>query len=130
MLLTAKDLIWTNHAKEKLAFYGLSEKRVLRILRHPSRTEEGIAEGTLASNQIAGSKKHPYEVWVMYQLVKSKPNKKEKEVKNFKKIKTENQSDFSKKYKVKIISAWKYPGISPKGKPIPIPEEILKELGL
>lgn len=31
--------------------------------------------------------------------------------------------------KNKIITAWRYPGKSPIREPIPIPEEILKELG-
>jgi hypothetical protein len=30
--------------------------------------------------------------------------------------------------KVTIISAWRYPGISPKGRNIPIPEDVLSEL--
>jgi len=28
----------------------------------------------------------------------------------------------------KIISAWRYPGESPVGEPIPVPEDILEEL--
>jgi hypothetical protein len=29
---------------------------------------------------------------------------------------------------IKIISAWRYPGISPIGEPPPIPEDVLKDL--
>lgn len=122
MFLTKKDLIWTKHSREKLLYYNLSEKRVLRVLRHPFRTEEGIAEGTLASCQRAGSKKHPYEIWVMYQIISHPPSPRLRRIK-------EKISD-DKSFKVKIISTWKYPGISPKGKEIPIPEEILRELKL
>lgn len=92
---------WTKHSIEKMQFYGLSENRLKRVLRNPDRKEEGIAPETLAVMQRTGSKKHPTEIWIMYQIIKSK---------------------------VKIISAWRYPGISPIGKKIPIPEDILEEL--
>ncbi|MGB9681232.1 MAG: hypothetical protein ACPLXL_01680 [Minisyncoccia bacterium] len=106
-----KDFIWTNHSLEKMAFYNLSQQRVKRVLRHPHRTEKGIVEETLASMQKAGSKKHPYEVWVMYQFKTEKSkNKKQKEK------------------KIIIISAWKYPGISKPGEEIPIPQDILEEV--
>jgi len=97
----SERILWTKHALEKMRFYNLSENRLKRVLRNPSRKEEGIAPETLAVMQRAGSKKHPTEIWLMYQIIKSK---------------------------VKIISAWRYPGISPKGKEIPIPRDILEEL--
>jgi hypothetical protein len=81
--------------------YQLSEKRILRVLRNPERKEEGIAPGTIAVMQTYGTKRHPKEIWVMYQI----GNK-----------------------KLKIISAWRYPGKTPLGKPPPIPEDILEEL--
>ena len=99
-------IFWTKHALEKMRFYNLSENRLKRVLRNPSRKEEGIAPETLAVMQRAGSKKHPTEIWLMYQIIKSK-------VKN---------------QKLKVISAWRYPGISPKDKEIPIPQDILEEL--
>ena len=49
--------------------------------------------------QSAGHKR-AYEVWVMYQ----------------------------KKPKTIVISAWRYPGISPVRSAIPIPEDVLAEL--
>ena len=94
-------MIWTKHSIEKMQFYSLSENRLKRVLRNPDRKEEGIAPETLAVMQRTGSKKHPTEIWIMYQIIKSK---------------------------VKIISAWRYPGISPTDKKIPIPEDILEEL--
>jgi len=97
---------WTKHSIEKMQFYGLSENRLKRVLRNPDRKEEGIAPETLAVMQRTGSKKHPTEIWIMYQAVKSKV----------------------KSQKLKVISAWRYPGISPTDKKIPIPEDILEKL--
>ena len=94
---------WTKHSKEKMRQYRLSEKRVLRIFRKPDRKEEGVAPETIAAMQITGTKKHPTEVWMMYQIIK-KPRQ------------------------IKIISAWRYPGRSPLGEPPPIPEDTLEEL--
>lgn len=95
---------WTKHAKGKMSYYQLSEKRVKRALRKPDRKELGIAPRTIAIMQTTGTKKRPTEIWVMYQ--KSSPKQKI----------------------IKIISAWRYPGKSPKGKPPPIPEDTLWEL--
>ncbi|MDD5145620.1 MAG: hypothetical protein PHF44_02160 [Candidatus Pacebacteria bacterium] len=112
MLITPpqkEKIVWTTHSKEKMRYYKLSEKRVLNILRRPGRKEEGIAPGTLAAMQPTGTKKHPTEAWVMYQTV----------ISNFKNQKTK---------KIKIISAWRYPGITPKGTRPIIPENVLEDL--
>jgi len=95
-----KEVYWTRHIKEKMRYYGLGEGRLRRILRVPKRREDGIAPETIALMQNAGTKK-PTEIWLMYQLVGKKK---------------------------KMISAWRYPGISPEGKQIPIPENIIEEL--
>src|SRR3990167_682420 len=63
---------WTNHVVHKMRHYGLSEGRVRRVLASPKRREEGIAPGTVAVMQSAGSPRHPYEVWVMYQPIELK----------------------------------------------------------
>jgi len=97
----SEQIIWTKHVLEKMRSYGLSENRLKRVLRNPSRKEEGIAPETLAVMQRAGSVKHPTEIWLMFQ---------------------------NNGKRIKIISAWRYPGISPKGKEIPIPRDILEEL--
>lgn len=94
-----KEVVWTNHAKSKMRFYRLSESRVKSVLNSPRRIEEGIAENTIAVMQAAGSKKHPYEVWVMIAEEKNRR---------------------------RIISAWRYPGITKPGDPLP--PEIAKEL--
>jgi len=99
---------WTKHSRIKMRQYRLSEKRVLRILRKPDRREEGIAIGTLADMQITGTKKHPTEVWTMYQLINPK---------------SKNQNP-----KIRIISAWRYPGRTPIGQRPIIPEDTLEEL--
>ena len=100
-----RKVFWTQHSKIKLKQYGFSEKRVLRIFRSPDRTEEGIAQGTVAAMQNTGTKKKPTEAWLMYVILK-KPKG------------------------IKIISAWRYPGKTPKGERPIIPEDTLKELGL
>jgi hypothetical protein len=94
-----KEIHWTKHIKEKMKEYQLSERRLLRIFKNPERKEEGIAPDTIAVMQTRG-RKRPYEIWLMYQIRKSK---------------------------IIMISAWKYPGKSPIRKP-PIPEEVLENL--
>ncbi len=98
-----EKIIWTKHSKAKMRQYGLSEKRVLRILRKPERKEIGIAPETIAAMQITGTKKHQTEVWTMHQILK-KPRG------------------------IKIISAWRYPGRTPKGQRPIIPDDTLEEL--
>lgn len=94
---------WTTHSKQKLRQYKFSEKRVLSIIRRPDRKEEGIAEGTIASMQVTGTKKHPTEAWAMYVILKRPKG-------------------------IKIISAWRYPGRTPKGSRPDIPEDVMEEL--
>lgn len=110
-LVGKENLYWTEHVRRKMMQYRLSESRVKRVLRHPKRREVGVAEDTVAGMQPAGSLKNPYEIWVMW-TVKGK-GKKEK-------IKT--KFNFGKK--ITIISAWRYPGISPIHEAPPIPEEV------
>lgn len=97
---TNEELSWTRHAKEKMKFYRLSESRLKRVLRRPDRVEKGIAPGTIAIMQRTGTKKRTTEIWLMYQPLKKSGNKK------------------------RIITAWRYPGISPIREEIPIPEDI------
>lgn len=87
-----KVLHWTHHSKAKMRHYRLSEARVRRIMHSPGRIEEGIAPDTIAMMQPAGSEKNPYELWVMIQEEKSRR---------------------------KIISAWRYPGRTKPGTPLP-----------
>lgn len=93
---------WTWHVIEKMKFYGLSPSLVKRIIRHPERTEEGIAPDTIASMKVKKTKKRE-EVWVMYRTAKRGNDK-----------------------KIRIITAWRYPGESPERDPIP--ENVLEEV--
>ncbi len=69
-----------------------------RVLNYPKRVEGGIAEKTIALMQAAGTARNPYEIWVM---VQDTPKRR------------------------KVISAWRYPGQTKSGEPLP--ESILKE---
>ncbi len=106
-----KKLFWTEHSKTKMRQYGLSKSKLLKLLYKPERKEQGIAFDTTAvmqtnkiftfSKKEVKTKKIPGEIWLMY--------KDDKEIR-------------------KIISAWRYPGISKAGESIPIPRDILNEL--
>jgi len=94
-----QEFIWTRHVVEKMKYYRLSERKLRNLFYNYKRKEAGVALNTIALMQPAGTKR-PTEIWLMY------------------------QQDGQKK---KIITAWRYPGISSK-KEIPVPENILKEL--
>jgi len=111
-----RKLFWTEHSKIKMRQYGLSKQKLFGILHRPERKEKGIVPGTIAvmkTNKIFFKEKKitlknafkprkaPGEIWIMY-----------KDVKDLR----------------KIISAWRYPGISKPGEEIPIPEDIRLEL--
>lgn len=100
--------------------YGLSKQKLLGILSRPERREKVIVPGTLAvmkTNKVFfrekkvtpasawKPRKAPGEIWIMYKDVKiaTVPTR-------------------------KIISAWRYPGISKPGEEIPIPEDIKQEI--
>ena len=102
---TYDKYLWTMHSRDKMRHYCLTESRVLRIIRHPARIEEGILEDAVACMQPAGGKTYS-EIWVMYMLIKSN-------------IKGQNS-------KAKIITAWRYPGKSSARDPIPA--EVLREI--
>ncbi|MFA5871738.1 MAG: hypothetical protein WC858_03355 [Parcubacteria group bacterium] len=130
---------WTQHAAYKMKQYGLTAQRILRVVKNPKRTEEGIVKNTIAVMQPAstrfvrlpaspnqgestrggptslrtkeGKRVWSSEIWAMYEKkVKGQKSK----VKSF------------ETPKIRIISAWRYPGVSPKRDPIP--EDILREL--
>ena len=145
---------WTAHVAEKMHYYGLSEQKVLGVIRRPQRIETGIAENTVAVmipvgnikknkktsmwnrsfNDDGEQEKWSQEIWVMYQLRGSEVNSKiqdtrNKREKNTKESKIENlklKISNSVNRKICIISAWRYPGVSPKNNPIPA--EILRDI--
>ena len=101
----SQKLHWTDHAKMKMTFYGLSENRVKRVLRNPKRYEEGVLEGAVALMQPT-SLKHKegkevwnQEIWVMLLRAAGK---------------------------TRVISVWRYPGVAPERNPVP--RDILEEL--
>lgn len=92
---------WTHHVVRKMQHYGLTPSRVLRVIRAPERVEKGVAEDTLAGMQKAGTKARPWEIWTMW------------------------RADGKRKL---IITAWRYPGVSPVREVAPVPVDILAEL--
>lgn len=111
---------FTLHAQFKMKQYGLSDQRVKSVIRNPKRREVGIVPKTVAVMQPVSIKKvdgkeiWKQEIWVMFVIKNSSsaPHT------NYKIPNTANQ--------IRVISAWRYPGVSPKRNPIP--EEILREL--
>lgn len=90
---------WTHHAHAKMRQYGLSEQKVRSVIHSPKRVEVGIAPDTVAFLKSAGSVKHPHEIWVM--VVEAKKER-------------------------RVISAWRYPGVTKPGEPLP--KGILQEV--
>ncbi len=125
-----KRLHWTEHSKSKMRQYHLSKSKLINLLYNPQRKELGIVPGTIAlmqtikdysvlkkkalfhqgfrrrqgfGGQVGRARKTPGEVWLMYQDIKNKNLR-------------------------KIISAWRYPGVSKPGEEIPIPKDIRQEI--
>lgn len=122
---------WTRHSIYKMRQYGLSAQRVIRVIRNPERTEEGIVKNTIAVMQPAsikikkGKKSWSQEIWAMYQARRAGISNSKFKISN--KIQNSKfQILNSAKQQLHIISAWRYPGVSPKNNPIP--EEILEEI--
>lgn len=92
---------WTSHSKYKLFQYAISPNSVKRVVKYPDRKEEGIAEKTIAVMRRKDTKSAKKECWVMYQNIGKKK---------------------------RIISAWIYPGESPKGREIFVPDEVWIEI--
>ena len=134
---------WTAHVAEKMHYYGLSEQKVLGVIRKPYRTETGIAENTVAVmipvgnvkknkkpsmwnrsfNDDGETEKWSQEIWALYQI--KAQNVKRKTQSENPKLR-ELQEKINSNKRITIISAWRYPGVSPKNNPIP--EEILREI--
>ena len=103
-----KKYSWTRHVTGKMQYYRLSESIIKRIIRAPKRVEKGVAENTIAcmrprksAARARGKPSKGEELWVMYQL---------------------------KGHKKHIITAWRYPGVSPVRDVLPIPQDILEEI--
>ena len=117
-----KKTVWTQHSEIKLKQYGLSKSKISSIIRKPERIEDGIVPGTIVmmrTNKVFNNttfrkslrldlkvrtkftpfkqKNAPGEIWVMYKDARGSR---------------------------KIISCWRYPGVTKPGEQIPIPEDI------
>jgi hypothetical protein len=99
--------IFTNHARAKMKHYGISESLVKRIIRYPDRIEEAIVEDLIAAMKKTNSNKFP-EVWTMYTPIKEDSGK------------------------IKVITAWKFPGESSSRDPIPqsVIDEVRSIIGI
>lgn len=127
----SQEYIWTKHAQSKMRFYRLSEQRVRRVLNSPKRTEEGIAPNTAAMMQPAliktkdGKQTWSQEIWVMVQRTRINADSNADKRRY---IRVNPRKYPRKSASVKIISAWRYPGRTKPGEPLP--EEILREIKL
>ena len=113
-MLNTSRIEWTKHAEYKMRYYRLSESRVKRVLRNPLRTEEGVAEDTIAMLQAVTTSKNPYEIWVM--VSKSGVSAKGGSASGGK----------GKGSVVRVISAWRYPGRTKVGEKLP--NHIIEEI--
>ena len=125
-----RKLQWTAHSEIKMKQYGLSRSKLSNILRKPERKEKGIVPGTTAvmrtnptSLKLRGASKTgqtwkpqraPGEIWLMYKDVTPRRGSGQDK---------KNEGPIRR-----IISAWRYPGITKPGEAIPIPQDILDEL--
>jgi hypothetical protein len=154
-MISSGDYIWTQHSSIKMRQYRLTESRVKRIIRHPTRVEEGILENAIACMQPAGSKKYS-EIWVMYVLARggsslinsfsrhdsaassgglakgrrdfppsAEPSKSRLPLSRKGFASTAHRLSGEMK-RVKVITAWRYPGKSPERDPVPA--EVLREI--
>jgi hypothetical protein len=100
-----RHFMWTDHSKSKMIQYFISESKIRSIIKKHNRLESGIAPKTIAVMQRNDKGKKKEELWVMYQKTGDKKTGE----------------------RLKIISVWRYPGVSPK-KEVPIPEDVVEEL--
>jgi hypothetical protein len=91
-----KTLQWTAHARAKMRQYGFSESRLRRVMNSPARIEEGIAPDTIAMMQRVSARQ---EIWLM---IAETPKTR------------------------RVVSAWRYPGQTKLGNPLP--PEVLRKL--
>lgn len=118
---------FTAHAQHKMRQYGLSVQKVRGVIRSPKRRQEGIAPRTIAVMQpispkiVNGKETWKQEVWVMFQERTTSLS----EQPGWTVSLPSGLGGFQSK-SIRIISAWRYPGMSSKHQPIPA--EILREI--
>lgn len=124
---------WTKHIQMKMRQYGISEGRVKRILRAPMRTETGVADETVAVMQPLSTRWDPMskertwkqELWLMYQMRAPQSMDKNESVMNDTMREVVAAGKNAQK-QCRLISVWRYPGVTKPGDGIP--EEILADL--
>lgn len=107
---------WTAHIKDKMLQYRISAQMIRNVLRSPARREEGIAPGTFAAMKRNDGRKKKEELWIMYKTLSL--GKSSKKASGY----------LASGSRLLMISAWRYPGVTRPGAPIPIPDDILAEL--
>jgi hypothetical protein len=139
---------FTLHSEYKMREYHLSRQRVIRIIRNPRRTEVGIVENTVAvmqpasikrvngkparnaTHSVAGGETWSQELWVMYKVLKNQDSRIKNQGSELRNTQKNQNSSFkilhSANQEIRIISAWRYPGVSPERDPIP--SDILREI--
>ncbi len=100
MSFSGKEIVWTKHAQKKIRYYSLSKRKLKRMLYEFDRKEQGIAPNTIAVMKRV-KKTRETEIWLMYEEVENK---------------------------IKIVSAWRYPGTTEKDESIYIPSDVFEEL--
>lgn len=126
--------VWTDHAKMKMRHYGLSGQRVTRVIRRPLRTESGIAgDKTVAVMQPQsvrrgddGQKTWSSEIWVMYKVVDHDGRRRAAQDEHDDAMAAFLARIATDTKRIRVISAWRYPGKTVPGEPLP--EEILEEI--
>lgn len=129
-------VVFTRHAGFKMRQYRLSEQKVRGVIRNPKRREEGIVKDTVAVMQpispkrdAKGKETWKQEIWVMYKIANNGSR-----IANSESERNEMPAESSIRYSqfgirnsaLRVISAWRYPGVSPKRNPVP--PEILREI--
>ncbi|PIP26278.1 MAG: hypothetical protein CO140_03335 [Candidatus Moranbacteria bacterium CG_4_9_14_3_um_filter_40_7] len=121
-----KEFFWTNHVIFKMKCYGLSTQKILNVIKKPERKEEGIVKNTIAVMQPVnpkiqnGKKIWKQEIWAMYQIRRARNSLATPSLAKPDKSQLSNPKNYNLKAKsLRIISAWRYPGVSPRKDPIP-----------
>lgn len=153
---THDKYIWTQHSRHKMRQYRLTESRVKRIIRHPVRVEEGIIEGAIAAMQPSGGKTYSeiWTLYVLtreggsfantfsrhdsstptadfvnsrtrFPSLRSGPSKPRPPLSR-KRIGLTAPRLAGGMKRIKVITAWRYPGKAPERDPVP--PDILREL--
>lgn len=125
MFLTpSPKLHWTYHAQDKMRFYRLSEARVKRVLNSPKRVEEGVAPNTVAMMQPSSVKRVMGPAFVKTTVGRQESSNEKREtwtqeiwvmaqkVSGVKGPSSAKATAGRQGPRVKIISAWRYPGMS------------------